>query len=253
MASPELIESPDVIDVSGPDAAAYLQGQLSQDVLALEPGGASASSLLLEPSGKLGFVLRLTRLAEDRFRLEVDGPFGAQVVARLARFKIRTDVTIELLDAPGPPVDAEVTRIEEDPEVARIEAGVPRMGAEIVDGEVIPGELGQGLIDASVSFTKGCYTGQELVARIDSRGGNVPRHLRGLVVDGGSGDVPAPGTEILVGDKVVGSVTSSAYSSALGSPIALGFVHRSVGPPAEVILRGPSREQKAEIRVLPLV
>ena len=58
--------------------------------------------------------------------------------------------------------------------------------------DTIPAELGQWLIDASVSFTKGCYTGQELVARIDSRGGNVPRPLRGLVVDGA---VPAVGAD----------------------------------------------------------
>ena len=63
-------------------------------------------------------------------------------------------------------------------EAVRIAAGIPRMGAELTD-KTIPGETG--LIELTVSFTKGCYTGQELVARIDSRGGNVPRHLRRLV------------------------------------------------------------------------
>jgi glycine cleavage system aminomethyltransferase T len=61
-----------------------------------------------------------------------------------------------------------------------------------------------------------------------------------------------PGTEILVGDKVIGSVTSSAYAPDLGAPIALAFVHRSVEPPVGAVLRGPSGEQKAEIRALPL-
>ena len=68
-------------------------------------------------------------------------------------------------------------------EALRVEAGVPAMGAEVHEG-TIPAELGQWVIDASVSFTKGCYTGQELVARIDSRGGNVPRPVRGLLLDG---------------------------------------------------------------------
>ena len=67
----------------------------------------------------------------------------------------------------------------------RVEAGWPAMGAELgpdLDPLVIPAEAGPWLVDASVSFTKGCYTGQELVARVDSRGSNTPRHLRGLVV-----------------------------------------------------------------------
>lgn len=74
----------------------------------------------------------------------------------------------------------------------RIAHGVPRMGAEL-DDETIPAEAGQWVIDASVSFTKGCYTGQELVARIDSRGGNVPRPIRLLRLDG---DGAAIGDEV---------------------------------------------------------
>ncbi len=137
-------------------------------------------------------------------------------------------------------------------EVERINAGVPKMGAEITDG-VIPAELGQAVIDASVSFTKGCYTGQELVARVDSRGGNVPRHLRALVL--GGEEPPAPGSEIVVGDKVVGTVTSSTYAPERGASIALGLVHRSVDPPAAAVVRGPAEAgagRPAEIRALPL-
>ena len=85
-----------------------------------------------------------------------------------------------------PPGVAEVAL--EAYQVARIEAGVPVMGAELTE-RTIPAETG--LIERTVSFTKGCYTGQELVARIDSRGGHVPRHLRGVVVDGAV--VPAGG------------------------------------------------------------
>ena len=108
-------------------------------------------------------------------------------------------------------------------EALRIECGVPAMGAELTDA-TIPAEAGQWLIDASVSFTKGCYTGQELVARIDSRGGNVPRPVRGLLVDGD----PAPvGSSVTLDGKEVGHVTSSARSPALGA-IALAPISRAV-------------------------
>jgi tRNA-modifying protein YgfZ len=107
-------------------------------------------------------------------------------------------------------------------EAARIAAGVPVMGAELTE-KTIPGETG--LVEQTVSFTKGCYTGQELVARIDSRGGNVPRRLRGL-------RSPSPlevGAELNAGGKVVGTVTSAAVSPELG-PIGLAYVGRAVEP-----------------------
>jgi tRNA-modifying protein YgfZ len=81
-----------------------------------------------------------------------------------------------------------------DLEALRIEAGVPVLGAEL-GPETIPAEAGAWVIEASVSFTKGCFTGQELVARIDSRGGNVPRPVRALRLDGDV--VPPPGAEVL--------------------------------------------------------
>src|SRR5262249_19580915 len=82
----------------------------------------------------------------------------------------------------------------------RIRCGVPALGAELVEG-TIPAEAGPWVVEASVSFTKGCFTGQELVARIDSRGGHVPRHLRGLDIPGP--DAPAPGDPVAVGGKEV--------------------------------------------------
>ena len=89
------------------------------------------------------------------------------------------------------------------------------MGAELTD-KTIPAEAG--IVERSVSFTKGCYTGQELVARIDSRGGNVPRHLRGV-----SAEEPlTPGAAILVDGDDVGALTS------VSGTIGLGYVRRSV-------------------------
>ena len=119
-------------------------------------------------------------------------------------------------------------------EAARIRAGWPAMGRELTE-RTIPAEVG-GLVEASVSFTKGCYTGQELVARIDSRGGNVPRPVRLLEIDG-DGPV-APGAEIVVDGRAVGQVTSAAVDPASGKTVALGRVHRRVEPPAAAQVDG---------------
>jgi tRNA-modifying protein YgfZ len=261
----------EIIEVRGPDAVTYLQGQMSQDVAAMQVLTTVVASLLLEPTGKLGFLVGLARVADDAVLVVVDRPVGPEVTTRLERFKLRTDAevrvrtdrhvvatvvdprssadaapafSVSVLDD-GPGLDDDLTAAYE---VVRIERGVPRMRNE-VRGEVIPAELGQPLIDAAASFTKGCYTGQELVARVDSRGGNVPRHLSALVI--GSESVPAPGDEILVGDKVVGELTSTGWSPRLEAPIALGFVHRSVEVPGTVTIRG-SIDAEAEVSALPL-
>ena len=136
----------------------------------------------------------------------------------------------------------------------RVEAGIPVMGAEL-DDRTIAAEAE--LLDRAVSFTKGCYTGQELVARLDARGNRVARHLRGLVADepppAPGPDGLAPGSEITVQGKAVGTVTSAAWSPALGRPVALAYVHRSVEPPAAVEVRGPGGALRAVVRALPLV
>ncbi|MGH9261718.1 MAG: YgfZ/GcvT domain-containing protein, partial [Acidimicrobiales bacterium] len=133
-------------------------------------------------------------------------------------------------------------------EALRIECGVPAMGAELTDA-TIPAEAGQWLIDASASFTKGCYTGQELVARIDSRGGNVPRHLRGVEL---AGDVaPEPGSPVVIDGDGVGTVTSVAPRPGGGGSVALAVVRRAVTPPAagEVVVDG--RSVPATVLALP--
>ena len=276
----------DVIRVSGPEAASYLQGQLSQDVLALGPGD-SALSLLLEPQGKISAFLRVTRVGEDHFVLDLDGGFGPAAQTRLTRFRLRTKVDIELLEdwrcvavrgpaaprTPGPPGSAaEVATLFEWPlapdlggvdllgraprppagvavctpddyEARRIECGLPAMGAEL-DDRTIPEE--SGLVGAAVSFTKGCYTGQELVARIESRGSNVPRRLRGVVSDD-----PVPLGTPLWTDREIGVVTSTAVSPRLG-PVALAYVRRGVDPPMDAEARTAGGALPVRIRALPL-
>ena len=258
----------EVVEVRGPDAATYLQGQLSQDVAALAVSDVVVPSLLLEPSGKLGFLVGVGRLADDAFLVVVDSPSGEDVLARLDRFKLRTDAELRVatgewhvlaelcpsnaatpitvrIAQDGPGLDDERTAAYE---LARIELGLPRMRGEVRE-DMIPAELGQPLIDAAASFTKGCYTGQELVARVDSRGGNVPRHLRGLVLDGDQ--VPTEGDEVVHDDKVVGVVTTAGRSPRIGAPVALALVHRSVAVPGPVTVRG-SIDAPAEVRELPL-
>ena len=123
-------------------------------------------------------------------------------------------------------------------EAHRIEAGRPVAGREL-DGRTIPQEV-PGLVEAAVSFTKGCFTGQELVARLDARGGNVARHLRGLVLDDGP-EVPLPGALLVVEGREVGQVDELAWSPRRGPAIALGYCHRNVAPGATVTVAPPER------------
>ena len=244
----------------------------------------SAWSLLLAPQGKVVALLRMTRVTDDDFVLDTDAGWGPTVIERLNRFKIRVKADIEAMegwrclavrgpdahqavpdgtpaDWPGlpgvdllgpdvvpPPAAAARPCSLEAYEIVRIEAGVPVMGKELNES-TIPQEAG--IVDRSVSFTKGCYTGQELVARIDSRGGNVPRHLRGLVVSGDA--LPPPGAALHVDGKEVGVVTSVAFSPGRGAPVALAYVRRAVEPPADGELTWDGGSAMAGIQALPLV
>ena len=274
----------DVIRVAGPDAVSWLQGQLSQDVAKLAVG-ASADSLLLQPQGKVHSFVRVTRAGPDELLLDVDGGFGPAVMERLRRFKLRIKAELEPLEwrclavrgprahevavrarggmvvaadwpgLPGADVLGESPVLPDDVprcsleawQAVRVEAGVPAMGAELTE-RTIPAEAG--IVERTVSFTKGCYTGQELVARIDSRGGKVPRHLRGVVV-GGDGPAPPVGASVVAGDKEVGTLTSVAATP--GGPVALAYVRRDVEPPADAEVRWDGGSAPARVQALPLV
>jgi folate-binding protein YgfZ len=303
----------DVVAASGRDAATFLQGQLSQDTLAL-PDGGSAWSWLLAPTGKVDALVRVSRLTGDDWVIDTDRGWGDAVITRLTRFKLRTKVELtarpwpvlglrgaavdlaraagDLAAAGGDPGGASVepagaaadpASASGDPggagrpgvllavpawpglagvdligpapvvpdgwpvtaaaeyEAVRIGAGIPRMGAELTD-KTIPGETG--LIEQTVSFTKGCYTGQELVARIDSRGGHVARRLRLL----SAAARVEPGTPLVDGSGAnAGMVTSVASSGTAW--VALGYVRRGVEVPAT--LRGGPDGPDVEVRELP--
>jgi folate-binding protein YgfZ len=127
-----------------------------------------------------------------------------------------------------------------DLEIVRVEAGVPAPGREL-DGSVIPQEAF--LERDAISFTKGCFLGQELACRIDTRG-HVNRYLRGVR----AGAPVAAGAEITAGGKVVGRVTSAVQSPRFG-PIGLAYVRREVEPPAPVDVGGTG----ATVQALPFV
>jgi folate-binding protein YgfZ len=129
----------------------------------------------------------------------------------------------------------------------RVEVGEPMMGRD-VDESTIPQEAGP--VDDAVDFTKGCYLGQELVARIDSRG-HVNRRLCGVVVT--TNVVPPEGAELMTGETAVGVLTSPAESLELRAPVALALVRREVDSDDPVVIRWSGGEAPGVVRELPLV
>ena len=128
----------------------------------------------------------------------------------------------------------------------RIETGEPVMGIDI-DERTIPQEAD--VVEAAVDFTKGCYLGQELVARIKSRG-RVNRHLRGLLVS--ANVLPPVGAEIIGPKGVAGSLTSVGESLELRTPVALALIRRELDPGDVVEIRWPEGTVAATVAELPL-
>ena len=239
-----------MLRVSGADALTYLQSQISQDIRGLGDGG-TTYTFVLQPTGKVEALARLHRVNAEEFLIDTEAGFGAALTTRLNRFKIRVKVDVEPLDwrliavrgtdvapagslpawgradahdllgeAPTPP-DGVRHGSTAELEAMRIEAGWPAMGAEITD-TTIPAETG--VVPLAVNFTKGCYPGQELVERMDSRGSNAPRFVRRLR---GEGSV-APGAVVTHEGKEVGTLTSVADSDEGWS--ALASIARAVQP-----------------------
>ena len=134
-------------------------------------------------------------------------------------------------------------------EIARIEAGIPREGADAGENYIVL----ESELESAVSYTKGCYLGQEVIARIHWRGQPAKR-LRGLLID--ADQPPPPGTEIYATDgKKVGEITSSARSLVLDRFIALGYVHRYYLTPGTgfTLRQGEAELGRAELVELPFI
>ena len=213
---------------------------VSNDVAALDPGE-SCDALLLTPKARLIAPLRVWRRGPDDYLLLSEPELGEVVRSNLlrARFAAKCEIAAEehtstivlsddgegiacpdygvpareVLDADSHGSDVEQL------ERLRIEAGTPRWGREL-DDRVLPAEAG--LDETAISFTKGCYPGQEPIARLHYRG-KVNRRLRILEVESAS-----PGDEIRLGDKAVGRVTSAVDG------VALGYVRVEVSDDAQL-------------------
>jgi len=231
--------------VAGPDACDYLQRMVSNDVEALRVGE-SCQALLLTAKARLIAPLVVWRRGDDDFLLLTEPELGEPVRALLTRMRLRAKCEIEIEThtsalvfggegiATDFPDAAEVLDAQLEPtlpaeelERRRIEARVPRWGREL-DDRVLPAEAG--LDSTHISFSKGCYPGQEPVARLHYRG-HPNRGLRVLELR----DIPAYDAELVHDGKVVGRVTSAARRPD-GSVIALAYVRVEVPEDAHLEL-----------------
>jgi tRNA-modifying protein YgfZ len=266
---------------SGPDAADYLEGQLTNEIDSLEPGGGCYAALL-DRKGHMQGDMRVLRIADDEIWLDTEPVAAPRVLGHLDRYRIGRELEIDdvtdesaMISAIGPGaaavagvealrpeyahveleldgavcraiatdlgidfgcaagdraavrralIEAGAVAVSEDAaEIARVESGRPRFGAEM-DERTIPAEAG--IDERAVSFTKGCYIGQETVARLHYKG-KPNRHLRGLRLDAptSAGDA----IELADGGRELGRIGTACLSPAHG-PIALAIVRREAGP-----------------------
>jgi folate-binding protein YgfZ len=236
----------DYVRVAGADAADYLQRMVSNDVEALAPGEA-CPALLLTAKARVIAPLVVLRRADDDFLLLTEPGLGDAVRTHLVRMRLRAQCEIEseehesalvfgaeegfATDWPGAreALDPALapTLAEEELELRRIESGVPRWEREI-DDRILPAEAG---LDAThVSFSKGCYPGQEPVARLHFRG-HPNRGLRVLELE----ELPEYDAPLLHEGREVGRVTSAARRED-GTVVALAYVRTEVPDDAPLAL-----------------
>lgn len=272
-----------MLKVGGADAAEFLQGQLTNDIEALEPDHGLYAALL-DRKGHLQADMRVLRLKSGEIWLDLEPDATERALKHLRTYSIGREVEIadvgrdwtitsligptagatagferlgpehrqtfrnwEGVEVLGVATDLGVDLItgagqaealhellgaagavevsDEAAEILRVESGRPRFGRELTEA-TMPAETG--IEERAISFTKGCYIGQEPVARLHYRG-KPNRHLRGLRLS-----APAePGQALRLGDREVGQIGTAAISPALG-PIALAVVRREAEPGAEV-------------------
>lgn len=274
----------------GEDCLRFLNGQLTNDLRQLQTGE-TVYACALTAKGKLCGDLYVTA-ADDGFLLDWETALRQGLAARLERYIIADDVALEdvteqfgllhLLDQALPeqmPKEVMAARSNRFAELGhdlffpmqlmaelmshlgaepltagqleelRIERGIPKWGSELAE-DVIPVEAG--LDDRAISYTKGCYLGQEIISRIKSVG-HVNRHLRGLRLLQGE-HIPQGAQMALSDGKIVGKVTSSCLSERIGAWIGLGFVRRGSDTPGTCLELRHNSDLigTVEVRSLPL-
>lgn len=253
--------------VMGRDSLRFLNGQLTNDLRQVRTGE-TIYACALTAKGKLSGDLYVIA-ADGGFLLDWEAALRENLATRLERYIIADDVALEditdqfgLLHLFGHAVPGEMPRevivarsnrfgepghdlffpvqlatelrsrlgmeplTPEQAEELRIERGIPRWGSELTE-DVIPVEAGLG--DRAISYTKGCYVGQEIISRIKSVG-HVNRCLRGLVLLKGE-QIPRIAQITSNDGKIVGKVTSSCFSKRIGAWIGLGFIRRGLDAP----------------------
>lgn len=296
-----LVERPDRvwIEVTGPDAAEFLQSQVTNETEALEPG-AGVYAALLDRKGHLQADMRILRVDAEEFLIDTEPAAGPCLLKHLDMYRIGRKVEVSqtgrsLFSLIGPgaievtglapgsendfaaatiagaeclvvvtafgldvicsPEAGEAVRsqLESDravpvsevaAEIVRVESGRPRFDADMTAANM-PAEAG--IIERAVSFTKGCYIGQEPVARLHYKG-RPNRHLRGLRP---VGEV-AHGDPVRLGDRGLGTIGTAALSPASGR-IALAILRKEAEPGSTVTVDAAAGPVEAEVVELPFI
>jgi len=234
-----------VLAITGSDRAAWLQGLVTNDVASLAPGD-SRYAAYLTPQGRMITDMTVTA-RPDRLLLDVPAPLAAALRERLDGLIFAEDAQVvdegqalelwtailpgergamvDAIVATGQPHGLPYPEISLDTfEVVRVERGIPRFLVDM-DTDTIP--LEAGIEDRAISFTKGCYVGQEVIVRVTHRGGGrVAKKLVRWQADPSAAVVPLPGSRIFAETRDIGRVTSAAFSPGREAVVGLGYVHR---------------------------
>lgn len=287
------------LTVSGPEAAEFLQGQVTNDVESLAVG-AGCYAALLDRKGHLQSDLRILRTGDTDFWIDTEGGAGPKVLKHLTMYKVGRQVEVEsaaasILSLIGPgsyeaaglapgdeyaSVEASFAGVEtlvvatdlgldvivpsgsKEPvaeelqsrraipvseaaaEILRVESGRPRFGRDMTEASM-PAEAG--IVETAVNFTKGCYIGQEPVARLHHRG-KPNRHLRGLRFKSPVED----GSPVRLGDRELGSVGTAVLSPAAGQ-IGIAILRKEAEPGTTVVVDSGPDQVEAEVVELPFL
>jgi folate-binding protein YgfZ len=254
-----------VLAVSGADRAAWLQGLLTNDVESLREGE-SRYAAYLTPQGRMISDMNVIERG-GRILLDVPQPLAASLREKLDGLIFSEDVEVtdqsaamavwtvihedSFEDVIGETLPAPLTALPaiqfDTFEVIRIERGVPRFLADM-DEDTIP--LEAGIEDRAISFSKGCYVGQEVIVRVTHRGGGrVARKLVRWIADADAEVVPLRDARIFSFDKDIGRVTSAAFSPSINRVVRLGYAHRDfTAPGTEVTVVWNASRVKALIK-----